>query len=139
MYVLDTNVLSELRRPDRAHRSVLAWASARPASEFFLSAITLLEIEWGALMRARQDPAAGVLLRRWIDEQVLAQFTDRILAVDAAVARRCAHLQELPNRRGERDALIAATALTHGMAVVTRNVNDFVPTGVAVIDPWSTA
>jgi toxin FitB len=138
MYVLDTNVLSELRRPDRAHRAVHAWASARPASEFFLSAITLLEIEWGALMRARQDPAAGLLLRRWIDEQVLAQFTDRILAVDAAVARRGAHLQ-VPNRRGERDALIAATALTHGMAVVTRNVDDFIPTGVAVIDPWSTA
>jgi toxin FitB len=138
MYVLDTNVLSELRRPDRAHRAVLAWASARPASEFFLSAITLLEIEWGALMRARQDPAAGLLLRRWIDEQVLAQFTDRILAVDTAVARRCAHLQ-VPKRLGERNALIAATALTHGMAVVTRNVDDFTPTGVAVIDPWSTA
>jgi len=138
MYVLDTNVLSELRRPDRAHRAVLAWASARPASEFFLSAITLLEIEWGVLMRARQDPAAGLLLRRWIDEQVLAQFTDRILAVDTAVARRCALLQ-VPNRRGERDALIAATALTHGMTVVTRNVDDFTPTGVAVIDPWFTA
>jgi predicted nucleic acid-binding protein len=135
MFLLDTNVLSELRRPDKADRNVVAWANARPASSFFLSAITILEIELGALLIARKDRAQGESLRAWIDHQVLGRFEGRVLAVDTVVAQRCARLH-VPDKRAERDALIAATALVHGLTVVTRNVADFDATGVALINPW---
>lgn len=138
MFVLDTNVISELRRPTRTDPRLLAWASATPTSRLFLSAITLLEIEMGALRVARRDQAQGRLLRAWIDDQVLPTFGERILAVDAAVALRCAQLH-VPDPRSERDALIAATALVHGMTVVTRNVADFAPMGVVLLNPWQPA
>ncbi|MBV9462495.1 MAG: type II toxin-antitoxin system VapC family toxin [Bradyrhizobium sp.] len=135
MFLLDTNVISELRRPDKANRNVIAWANARPAASFFLSAISILEIEFGALLIARKDTVQGALLRAWIDNQVLGRFEDRVLAVDMAVAQRCARLH-VPNPHAERDALIAATALVHGLTVATRNVADFEPTGVALVNPW---
>jgi predicted nucleic acid-binding protein len=135
MFLLDTNVISELRRPDKADRNVSAWANTLPAASFFMSAISILEIELGALMVARRDATQGAMLRAWIDHQILARFEGRILAVDTAVAQRCARLH-VPDRRAERDALIAATALVHGLTVVTRNVADFEPTGVALINPW---
>jgi predicted nucleic acid-binding protein len=100
-----------------------------------MSAISILEIELGALLIARKDAAQGAMLRAWIDEQILARFEGRVLAIDTAVAQRCARLH-VPNPRAERDALIAATALVHGLAVVTRNTADFEPTGVALINPW---
>jgi hypothetical protein len=135
MYLLDTNVLSELRRRDRTHARVAAWADAADPAALYLSAITVLEIELGALAVARRDDAHGAVLRRWIDNRVLPAFVNRVLPVDVAVAQRCAQLH-VPDRRAERDALIAATALVHRLTVVTRNVADFVPTGVAVINPW---
>lgn len=135
MFLLDTNVISELRRPERADRKVVAWASTVPAAGFFLSAITILEIELGALQVARKDAAQGAVLRAWIDDQILPRFESRILAVDTAVARRCAQLH-VPDPRAERDALIAATALVHGLTVVTRNVADFESVGVALLNPW---
>jgi predicted nucleic acid-binding protein len=135
MFLLDTNVISELRRPERADRKVVAWASTVPAAGFFLSAISILEIELGALQVARKDAAQGAVLRAWIDDQILPRFEDRILAVDTAVARRCAQLH-VPDPRAERDALIAATALVHGLTVVTRNVADFESVGVALLNPW---
>ncbi|MFZ3004863.1 MAG: type II toxin-antitoxin system VapC family toxin [Phenylobacterium sp.] len=135
MFLLDTNVLSELRRPERADPRLLAWATDTPASSLFLSAITLLEIEMGALRIARRDAAQGAVLRTWIDRQVLPTFADRVLPVDAAVALRCATLH-VPDLRSERDALIGATALVHGMTVVTRNQADFAPMGVALLNPW---
>jgi predicted nucleic acid-binding protein len=95
-----------------------------------------MELEQGVLMIERRDPAQGRVLRTWLESQVMPAFDDRVLPIDAAVARRCASLH-VPRTRGERDALIAATALVHGMAVVTRNVADFEPTGVAVINPWT--
>jgi predicted nucleic acid-binding protein len=134
MYLLDTNVLSELRRPERADLNVVAWASTVPAASFFLSVICILEIELGALQIAR-DAAQGAVLRAWIDDQVLPRFEGRILAIDTAVAQRCAHLH-VPDPRAERDALIAATALVHGLTVVTRNVADFEHVGVALLNPW---
>jgi len=135
MFLLDTNVISELRRPDKADRNVVAWAGAIPAASFFLSAISILEIELGALLIARRDAAQGAVLRSWIDDQILPRFDSRILAVDTAVAQRCARLH-VPDPQAERDALIAATAMVHGLTVVTRNVADFESTGVAVLNPW---
>ena len=135
MFLLDTNVLSALRRPDRAPTALLAWAEALAPEDLFLSAITVLEVELGALLKARQDPAQGAVLRRWIDQLVLPAFAGRILAVDVAVARRRAALS-VPATRSERDALIAATALVHGLTVATRNGADFRPTGVALVDPF---
>ena len=135
MFLLDTNVISELRRPEKADSNVVAWASTIPAASFFLSAISILEIELGALQIARKDAAQGAILRTWIDDQILPRFEGRILAVDTAVAQRCARLH-VPDRRAERDALIAATAMVHGLTVVTRNVADFEPIGVALLNPW---
>jgi predicted nucleic acid-binding protein len=135
MYLLDTNVLSELRRRDRIDAKVAAWADRVHASELFLSAITILEVEAGALRLLRRDPTQGAVLRTWIDRNVLPTFEGRILPVDTAVAQRCAGLH-VPDPRAERDALIAATALVHGLRVVTRNVGDFVPMGVATLNPW---
>lgn len=138
MFVLDTNVVSELRRRQRISPEVRAWANGLPASSMFLSAITILELERGVLSIARRDPAQGAILRAWIDGQVLPRFEGRILPVDTDVAKRCARLQ-VPDPRPDRDCMIAATALVHGMTVVTRNTADFVPMGVPVIDPWVSA
>jgi predicted nucleic acid-binding protein len=95
-----------------------------------------MELELGVLAIERKDASQGAMLRAWLQQQVLPEFAERILPVDSTVAQRCARLH-IPNKRGERDALIAATALVHGMAVVTRNETDFVPTGVAVLNPWA--
>lgn len=135
MFLLDTNVLSELRRRERTHAKVAAWADSVQATDLFLSVITILEIEAGTLQLARRDAAQGAMLRAWIDEKVLPAFAGRILPVDTAVAQCCARLH-VPDPRAERDALIAATALVHRMCVVTRNVADFQPMGVELINPW---
>jgi predicted nucleic acid-binding protein len=135
MYVLDTDVVSHLRRPERAHPNVVAWASNTPVALHFISAITLLELERGILSRERKDAAQGAILRAWMDGQILARFSGRILPVDIAVAQRCAKLH-VPDPKPERDALIAATALVHCMTVVTRNVEDFKLTGVEILNPW---
>jgi predicted nucleic acid-binding protein len=81
MYLVDTNVVSELRRPERADTNVVAWASTVPAASFFLSVISILEIELGALQIARRDAAQGAVLRAWIDDQILPRFDGRILAM----------------------------------------------------------
>jgi toxin FitB len=135
MFLLDTNVISELRRPARADRNVVKWARTIPAASFFLSVISILEIELGAQLSARKDAAQGAVLRAWIDDQILPHFEGRILAIDTPVAQRCARLH-VPDRRAERDALMAATAMVHGLTVVTRNVADFEPVGVALLNPW---
>ena len=137
MYLLDTNVVSELRkvRLGKADANVAAWADSVDAAELFVSAISIMELELGVLLIERKDAAQGAVLRAWMDRHVLPEFAERTLPVDTAVAQRCARLH-VPDRRGERDALIAATALVHGMAVVTRNVTDFEPTGVTLVDPW---
>ena len=135
MFLLDTNVISELRRPEKADGSVVAWAGTVAAASFFLSAISILEIELGTLQIVRRDATQGAILRSWIDEQILPRFEGRILPIDTAVAQRCARLH-VPDPRAERDALIAATALVHGLTVVTRNVADFAPLGVTLLNPW---
>ncbi|OUO94089.1 type II toxin-antitoxin system VapC family toxin [Cloacibacillus sp. An23] len=137
MFVLDTNVVSELRKAaaGKADANVAAWAAEVDASELFISAITVMELEIGVMRIERRDEAQGALLRRWLETRVLPAFEERILPIDARVARRCARLH-VPDMRSERDALIAATALTHRMAVVTRNTADFAATGVTLINPW---
>ena len=135
MFLLDTNVLSELRRAGRGDARVRDWARGTQAGLFWVSAISVLEIELGILLVERRDPAQGVQLRTWLERQVLPGFEGRILPVDTLVARQCAALH-VPDLRSDRDALIAATALVHGLTVVTRNVSDFKPTGVALLNPW---
>lgn len=135
MYILDTNVVSELRKGPKAHRNVRRWAQALPAAGLYLSVISILELEIGILLVERRDQQQGFVLRAWMDTHVLPTFSGRILAIDTAVARRCAALH-VPDPRSDRDALIAATALVHGMTVATRNVNHFQAMGVAMVDPW---
>ena len=113
----------------------MTWIGAKDTASFFISAITILELERGVLGVQRRDPVQGARLRAWLDNHIRPEFAGRILAVDDVVATRCAHLH-VPNRRNEVDALIAATALVNGLSVVTRNVRDFEGTGVVVVDPW---
>jgi hypothetical protein len=137
MYLLDTNVVSELRkvRAGKADRHVAEWADSVEAADLFLSVMTIHELELGVLLAERRDSSQGAVLRAWLNGHVLTAFADRVLAVDAAVAQRSARLH-VPDPRPLRDGLIAATALVHGMMVVTRNVADFAPTGVAILNPW---
>jgi predicted nucleic acid-binding protein len=136
MYVLDTDVVSVLRRPERADPGVAAWAARTPLASHFIASITLYELELGIVSLERRDHRQGVILRAWMDAQILPRFEGRILPLDAAVAQRAAALH-VPNRRPERDAFIAATALVHRMTVVTRNVEDYAPTGVDILNPWA--
>lgn len=137
MFVLDTNVVSELRKANtgKADANVVAWANSVLPASLFLSVISILELEMGILLIERRDQEQGKMLRNWLENQVLPTFEERILVVDTAVARQCARLH-VPDPCSERDALIAATALVHGMTVVTRNVDDFKPTGIAILNPW---
>jgi predicted nucleic acid-binding protein len=137
MYLLDTNVLSELRKGARglADANVLAWTTTVDAASLFVSVITIMELELGVVAIERKDATQGGKLRSWLERQVLREFAERTLAIDTAVARRCGRLH-VPDKRGERDALIAATALVHRMVVVTRNVRDFAGLGVRVLNPW---
>jgi len=137
-YLLDTNVVSELRkaRAGKADENVVAWAAEVPVASLFLSVITIQELEIGILLAERRDPPQGSILRTWLESHVLPAFADRILPVDVPTARRSAVLH-VPDPRPVRDALIAATAQVHGLTLVTRNVVDFEPTGVKILDPWA--
>ena len=138
MFLLDTNVVSELRKTGdgRADDRVTAWISGQDAASFYISVLTLMELEIGILRIERRDAEQGARLRSWMDRHVMPEFEDRTLAVDSAIALKCARLH-VPDPRGERDALIAATAIVHGMTVVTGNSSDFEATGVALINPWT--
>ena len=137
MFLLDTNVISELRKvgDGKADPRVTAWVAEQDAASFYLSALTLMELEIGILRVERRDVRQGHVLRTWMDTRVLPEFEDRTPPVDAAVALACARLH-VPDPRAERDALIAATAIVNGMTVITGNVADFEKTGVDVINPW---
>jgi Predicted nucleic acid-binding protein, contains PIN domain len=137
-YLLDTNVVSELRKvgDDKADPNVTAWVSAQDSRDLYISAVTVLELERGILSIQRRDIAQGSRLRAWMDDRVRPEFAERIISIDDAIATRCAHLH-IPDRRNEADAIIAATALVHGLVVVTRNIQDFQGTGVVLVDPWS--
>ena len=138
MFLLDTNVVSELRkvRLGKADPHVADWADSVDATDLYLSVITVQELEIGVLLAERRDPSQGAIFRAWLDGHVLPAFSGRILVVDTAVAQRSARLH-VPDPRPVRDGLIAATALVHGMVVVTRNTADFAPTGVRTLNPWT--
>lgn len=136
MFLLDTNVVSELRRRDKTDPRVSAWSDTIPPDDLFLSAVTVLELEAGVLTMERRDAAQGAVLRRWLDNKVLPSFSGRILPVDTAIALRCARLH-VPNPKPERDAMIAATALVKHLTVVTRNISDFQQMGVDLLNPWN--
>lgn len=137
MFVLDTNVVSELRkaRTGKIDANVATWAENVDAAVLFVSSVTIMELELGVLSVERRDAVQGAVLRSWLEQHVLPEFSERTLPVDTAVALRCARLH-VPDKRSERDALIAATALVHGFTVVTRNIKDFHATGVNLINPW---
>ena len=137
MFVLDTNLISELRRgkPNQSVE-VRAWAAGQPSSRLFLSAITILELDLGILALERRTPPQGGALRIWLSG-VREAFAGQILPFTDITATLCAALH-VPNPRSERDAMIAASAIEHSFTVVTRNVSDFADTGVALINPWAT-
>jgi toxin FitB len=139
MYLLDTNVISELRksRVGTANQGVTDWATQVPAALMFVSAISIHELEHGVLLAERADAPKGAILRQWLDEAVIPAFVERILPVDSAVARRAA-AAHVPDPAPFRDALIGATAFVHSLTIVTRNVRDFRRFGdLTVVDPWS--
>ena len=136
-YLLDTNVISELRKPvRRADHGVRVWASRHAQLDLYLSVITIMEVEIGIGRISRRDAVQGRRLHVWFEEELLDVFDGRILSVDNRVARKAAHLH-VPDPRPDRDALIAATASVHGLTVVTRNVKDFENLDVPLINPWS--
>ena len=137
-YLVDTNVWSELRNRGRADAHVRAWAAAANPATTSISVVNVFELEIGVLRMERRDHRQGARLRNWLEQHVLTPLQDQILPITPAIARHAARLH-VPNPRPERDALIAATALVHGLTVVTRNTTDFEPMGVAVLNPWLAA
>lgn len=137
MFLLDTNVISELRqgKPNQSS-DVRNWAAQHRASTLYLSAITILELEKGILLLERRTPPQGASLRTWL-AGVRAAFAGRILPFTEQAASLCAALH-VPDPRSERDAMIAATALEHGFTVVTRNTQDFIGAGLQLVNPWDT-
>lgn len=136
-FLLDTDVVSELRKPPGVvDPQVLDWSERHPARDLYLSVVTILELELGVARVERRDRHQAAVLRQWMTSGVLAGFDGRILPASLEVARQAAHLH-VPDLRPERDAYIAATAGVHGLTVVTRNLKDFEPTGVAALDPWA--
>jgi len=138
MFLLDTNVVSELRRERRADANVAAWAKSTESRLLFVSAVTVMEFERGILLAERKDASKAGILRIWFDSQFIRNFSDRILPIDTEIALHCAQLHVL-DPKPHPDAFIAATALVRGMTVVTRNVRDFQPMGVPVFNPWESA
>lgn len=137
MFILDTNVVSELRkvRLGKADKHVARWADSVAAADLYLSVISVQELEIGVQLLERRDAAQGAMFRAWLEAQVWPAFAGRILPVDEVVARRSAALH-VPDPKPVRDSLIAATALVHGMTVVTRNVADFESSGTLLLNPW---
>ena len=140
MYLLDTNVLSELRkrRSGKINPAVEAWAGSVDQADMYLSVITIMEVELGIALLERRDARQAGVLRLWLHEKVMQAFSGRVLPIDTTIALRCARLH-VPETKSERDAWIAATGLAHDLTVVTRNIVDFTGTGVTLLDPWTFA
>ena len=137
MFLLDTNIVSEIRKiqQGKANPHLAAWVRQTPANQMYISAITLLELEKGIMRIERQDEQQGTILRAWLDQQVKPAFRGRILPFDEYTAPICATMHT-PNPQPITDSLIAAIAKQHGLTVVTRNVKDFAETGVKIFNPF---
>ena len=136
MFLIDTDVLSALRKRKR-HPEIAQWVEKQRSADLYLSVVSVGEIERGIERQQRRDPVHAHALAAWLDS-VLALYGERILAVDLSAARRWGRLSGVLGHEGA-DLLIAATALEHGLTVVSRNVRHFEPTGVAVLDPSAAA
>jgi hypothetical protein len=142
MYLLDTNVLSEMRKASRMKESsprmdgrVEKWVASASPSDLHLSVVSILELERGFHLLRRRDPAQAELILLWVRNGLLPSFDGRILGVDLDIVQCCAGLS-IPNPIDYRNSLIAATALVRGLTVVTRNIRHFEPTGVGLLNPW---
>lgn len=135
MFLLDTNVVSELRsgKPQQS-AAVRAWAQGQPLQQLYLSAVTVMELEMGVLRMERKDQLQGKVLRRWATA-MLEQFDGRVLAFGVETALRCAAMH-VPDTKSMRDSMIEATALEHGLVLVTRNRADFSAITVKLVNPW---
>lgn len=136
MYLLDSNIISEIRRLDRANAGVQAWLNATDSAEIYTSAVTMMELERGVLAMERKDKAQGAILRVWLEQTIKPAFAARILPIDERTAAICARLH-VPNRAPENDAWIAALAIQHRLTLVTRNERDFERTGAKLLNPFS--
>ncbi|MFC3122389.1 type II toxin-antitoxin system VapC family toxin [Agaribacter flavus] len=139
MYLLDTNVISELRKAgtNRANKNVIKWAQSISTSNMFISSISILEIELGVLQLERKDIKQASVYKMWLNDQVLKAFSERILSFNTSIALKCAQLH-VPDPKSERDAMIAATSIVHGFTLVSRNERDFQHIDVQLINPWKT-
>jgi predicted nucleic acid-binding protein len=137
MFLLDTNVISELRKTteNKINPGVKEWAETKMPSTMFLSVITIFELELGILRLERRDKKQGHILRKWLSQLVLPAFVDRVLPINTAIAVRSASLH-VSNPSSDRDAMIAATAIEHHLTLVTSNTVDFDLTKVKLINPW---
>jgi predicted nucleic acid-binding protein len=138
MFIVDTNIVSDLRKSDKAPPSLVAWAKSQPPSAIYISAVSMWELEYGILLKAYKDPLQGEVLKAWFEQIVIPAYAGRILPVCFDVTRACAPLH-VPDKRPERDALIAATAIVHKMTVVTRNEKDFAGMNCPLLNPWKAA
>ena len=140
MFLLDTNVVSELRKAGTSNADVnlSQWASSVESGYLYLSSISVLELEIGVLRMERRDKRQGKVLRSWLANRVLPAFDGRVLPFDLAAAERCARFH-VPDPRSDRDSFIAAIAQVHNLIVVTRNIQDFEPLGVSLLNPWQQA
>lgn len=134
-YLLDTDVVSGLRRLNHLPRETAAWFASVPEDSLYISVITVMEIEIGIRRRERRDPAQGALLRRWKSEWVLPAFDGRVLDVTTEIAEACAAMH-VPDPKPSFDSLIGATAIVHGFTLLTRNLADFPNMPIAKLDPW---
>jgi predicted nucleic acid-binding protein len=133
MYLLDTNVVSELRRP-KPNLRLVAWLKSVPDRDLYVSAVTLGELQAGVELTRRQDAGKAEQIEAWIDR---IEQTQNVLPMDGRAFRLWARLMQRRPRQLFEDAMIAATAMAHGLTVATRNVRDFQPLGVATMDPFS--
>jgi hypothetical protein len=135
MFLLDTNVVSDIRRPKRLTPHAARWFSTVPAAQLHISTVTVFEIQHGIIALGRRDAERASHLQQWLEASVLTAFDGRIVPLDTSAALRSAELHR-GRTRIDADRLIAAVALVHGMTLVTRNTRDFAGMGVKVLDPF---
>ncbi|MFC0308251.1 type II toxin-antitoxin system VapC family toxin [Gallibacterium trehalosifermentans] len=138
MYLLDTNVISEIRRlkQGKCNAGVERWVKNTSSELIYTSPVVMMELERGVLAKERKDPVQGAILRRWLTEIVQPAFINRILQIDAKTAEICARLH-IPDHTPENDAWIAATAKQHKLILVTRNIIDFQKAEVELFNPFT--